>query len=472
MRQTQPLRHLTRYIAGTFACLTALLFLVGCGGGNINGGGTPAVTQTIGSGGGGIVNGNATLTIGSSTSTTAGTTALYSVQQTNSYPADVRVVSGTVYNFTSSAATLTATARISIRYNGGSLPKGAQESSLQLYQVVSGAWTLVSDSTLDINNKVVSGTATTLGVYGILASTIVTTGTGGTGGTGSNRATELLFLSTGGLSSAGTLYAFSVGSSNAQPISTTGGQASEIIGRAALAPDVKSLVYGTQSSTGNLLVVAKVDGSNVMSIVTGGLQPNNQAAVPRTPSYSADGKTIVFVYNQTGSDQIYTVKPDGSGLTQITKNFTGANVDNPAFTKAGAIRFTSRASGSATTTQYNLVNADGTGLTSTTTFGPTVLPWYTYSPDGSKIVYVAQSSNKYDVFTINADGSSPTQITKLAAPSIGTARFSADETQIIFDATTTGNSTNSLYTIKTDGTGQQALTTPTTGTNLTLLDAH
>ncbi len=87
-------------------------------------------------------------------------------------------------------------------------------------------------------------------------------------------------------------------------------------------------------------------------------------------------------------------------------------------------------------------------------------------------MYVAQSNNKYDVFTINADGSSPTQITKLAAPSIDTARFSADGTQIIFSATTTGNAINSLYTIKTDGTGQQALTTPVTGNNLTLLDAH
>ena len=469
MRQTHTLQQLTRHITGAFACLIALLCLAGCDGGNISGGGTPAVTQTIGSGGGGVVNGNATLTISSSTSTTAATTALYSVQQTNSYPADVRVVSGTAYLFTSSAATLTATARVAIRYNGGALPKGAQESSLQLYQVVSGAWTLVSDSTLDINNKVVSGTATSLGVYAVLASTIVATSTGGTG---SARATELVFLSTSGLSTAGMLYATSVGSSSALPISTTGGQGSEIIGRASLSPDVKSLVYDTQSTVGNLLVVATPDGSSIKQILIGGLQPDNEAAVPRAPSYSSDGKTIVFIYSLTGSDQIYTIKPDGTGLTQITKNFTGFNVTNPAFTKSGQIRFTSTATATGTTAQYNLVNADGTGLTSTTTFGPTVQPWYTYSPDGTKIVYVAQASNKYDVFTINADGSSPTQITKLAAPSIDTARFSADGTQIIFSATTTGNSINSLYTIKTDGTGQQSLTTPITGTNLTLLDAH
>ncbi len=469
MRQTQAFKKLVHYAMGTLACLTVLLFLAGCGGGTIAGGGTPAVTQTIGSGGGEIVNGNATLLIQANSSSTTSTTALYSVQQTTSYPSDVRVVSGTAYSFTSSAATLSGTARISIRYNGGALPKGAQESSLQLYEVVSGAWTLVSDSSLDTNNKVVSGTAATLGVYAVLASTIVTTTTGG--GTGSNRATALLFLSNTGLSNAGTLYATSVGSSTALPISTTGGQGSESIGHAAFAPDAKSLVYDTQSTVGDLLVVAAPDGSSVQQLLIGGLRPDNQQARPRTPSYSSDGKTIVFIYDVTGSDQIYTIKPDGTGMTQITRNFNGFNADNPAYTKSGQIRFTSTTTSGGTTLQYNLVNADGTGLTSTPTFGPTVVPWYTYSPDGSKIVYVAQSSNKYDIFTINADGSSPTQITKLAAPSIGTARFSTDGTQIIFDATTTSNSTNSLYTIKVDGTGQQALTTAVSG-SLTLLDAH
>ena len=469
MRRTHSLQASVRHIAGMFACLLALLFLAGCGGANGTSGGTPAVTQTIGSGGGGIVNGNATLAVGSSTSTTNSTTALYSIQQTNSYPADSRVVAGTAYNFSSSAVTITASLRISIRYNGGALPKGAQEGSLQLYQVVSGAWTLVSDSSLDINNKVVSGTATTLGVYAVLASTIVSTGTGGTG---SNRATSLLVLSKSGLATNGTLYATSVGSSNALPITTSGTVGNEIIGRASLSPDVKTLIYDTQSTTGNLLVVAAADGSSVKAIVTAGLQPNNQVAVPRSPSYSADGKTIVFINNQTGSDQIYTVKPDGTGLTQVTKTFSGSNVSNPAFTKSGLIRFTSTTSSNATTTQYNTVKTDGTGLTSTTTFGPTVLPWYTYSPDGSKIVYVAQSGGKYDVFTMNADGSSPTQITKVAAASIGTARFSADGAQILFDATTSSNSTNSLYTIKTDGTGQQALTTSVPGNAFTLLDAH
>ncbi len=134
------------------------------------------------------------------------------------------------------------------------MPKGAQESSLQLYQVVSGAWTLVSDSTLDINNKVVSGTATTLGVYAVLASTIVATSTGGTGST---RATGLLFLVQQRIVERRNAVRYQLWAvPTALPITTTGGQGSEIIGHASLSPDVKSLVYDTQSTTGNLLVVA------------------------------------------------------------------------------------------------------------------------------------------------------------------------------------------------------------------------
>ena len=86
-------------------------------------------------------------------------------------------------------------------------------------------------------------------------------------------------------------------------------------------------------------------------------------------------------------------------------------------------------------------------------------------------MYVAQASSKYDVFTMNADGSAATQITKLAAASIGNARFTADGTKIVFDAIIVSGGTRGLYTIGLDGTNQQPVTLSTTGNN-TLQDAR
>ena len=127
--------------------------------------------------------------------------------------------------------------------------------------------------------------------------------------------------------------------------SVTGNLTGETITHAAFSPDGKSLVFDDQSTNGNLLLLAQTNGSAV-TVSTGGrlLVHGNAAIFPRVPSFSPDGTKIIFLYNQTGSDQIYTIKPDGTGQTQITTTLSGA-IDNPAFTKAGNIRFITRGSG-------------------------------------------------------------------------------------------------------------------------------
>lgn len=449
-----------------------LVWLAGCGGGSsISNGNSsvPPVTMLIGGGGGKVIAGNATLSI--PTSAVSQTTS-FSVQPTTQYPTDTRIVSGTAYVFTSNATSLLQSVQISIRYNAALLKSGVTESGLRLFQVSGGIWTQVSGSTIDTNNKIVTGTTSSLGIFAVLA----TVG-GGTGVVVSP--TNIMYLSDvqGQASINGTvalgLFIAPLGSTNSLQISTFGqvpGQISETITHANFSPDGKTIIYDSQSGSGYLLVLAGANGTNPQVILTGAALANGTVSFPRAPSFSADGTKIVFVYNQTGSDQIYTIKPDGTGITQLTKNFTGTAVDNPAYTKAGNIRFTS--TGKSGALQYNLMNADGSNLTSTSTFSPAVAGRYVYSPDGTKIVYTAQASGKSDVFLINADGSNATQLTKLAAATIGKVRFSADSAKVIFDVAQTSSSIRTLYSINVDGTGLQALTVATSAANNYLQDAH
>lgn len=453
--------------------IVLLLWLAGCGGtGGGSGSVSPPVNATIGSGGGTVVDGNATLNIGAGA---LATTSLVSVQQTTQYPADTRIVSGTAYAFSTSSAGLTSSVTVTIRYNAALLKAGVAENSLRLFQVAGSTWSQVSTSSVDTNNKVVTGTTSTLGTFAILS----TVG-GGTGGV--SRPTGLLFLSdVGGLANinggvALNLFAVQLGSTAAQQFSISGAssgtisQTGETVSHAAFSPDGKSIVFDDQSSNGNLLVLALTDGSSVTALLAGGSSSTGILQLPHAPSFSPDGTKIIFLYNQTGSDQIFTIKPDGTALTQLTTNLSGAS-DNPAYTKAGNIRFISRGTGG--TIQYSLMNPDGTGLTTTSTFSPAVAPWYTYSPDGTKIVFTAQASGRTDVFTMNADGSNATQITKLSATAMGSPRFSADNTKIIFDASTSATPTRTLYTINVDGTGLIAVPVATgTGVNNYLEDAR
>ncbi len=481
-----------RMKAGLWAlcAMAGLLFcLWGCGNGGV-GGGTPAVVQnTIGSAGGNIVDGNLTVAVPGSALTAS---TLFAVQGATAgqYPANLTLVPGTAYNITSTATTLAAAVTVSIRYNGAALPSGVQENTLELFQVVSGVWTLVTGSTLDVNNKVVSGTTTTLGVFAVLSTagaTASSTSTGTTttgtttGTTTASKTTHLLFLSDSGSSTVITgtgtqttsilnlYYTTLGGTATTLPISS--GIGSEQITHASFSPDTKTAVYDSLSGVAAQLVLAHTDGTGVQTLLSGGVTATGAATIPRSPSFSADGTKIVFVYNQSGTDQIYSIKPDGTGLTQLSQNFTGTNVDLPSYTKSGAVSFLSTTTSGVI--QYNLISATGGRVTTTSTFGPTVAPWYTYSPDATKIVFVAQSASKSDVYTMNADGSGTAQLTRLNAVTVGNARFTADGTQVVFDAATTSTALRSLYTVKLDGTSVQTLTVSTgNSVNNTLADAR
>lgn len=427
-------------LLGVLACL-----LTGCGGGTASST-LPPVTLTIGGGGGTLVGGNATLSVPPNTVTTS---ALFSVQPTTTYPADSRVVPRTAYLFSTTATTLSSSMQITIRYNGALLSKGMLESGLRLFQVVNGVWTAVSGSTVDTNNKLVTGSVTTLGTFAVLATNTTNTTT-------TNATTKLLYLSdSGGLidvdgKAALLLYSGTFGPgttvTTTAEISTYGGASTglgtETIKHAEFSPDGTQVVYESRSPSGNAIVVANSDGTSPTVIFTATALSSGTLGLCRAPSFSTDGKTIVFIYNITGTDQIYTVNVDGTSPTQLTTTLTSSStIDNPFYTKAGNIRFVSTKSG---VTTYNLMGPDGSNLTTTTTFGPSVTSWRNYSPDGTKIAYVAQSSGKYEVFLMNSDGSNATQLTKLSAYAIGSVRFSADSAKVIFDVATSSTALHQL----------------------------
>ena len=72
--------------------------------------------------------------------------------------------------------------------------------------------------------------------------------------------------------------------------------------------------FGQKSQPGNVYTVG-VDGSDLRRLThaTGGKINNG------FDSWSPDGKKIAFVSNQTGTYQIYSMNPDGTGVTQITR---------------------------------------------------------------------------------------------------------------------------------------------------------
>jgi Tol biopolymer transport system component len=174
------------------------------------------------------------------------------------------------------------------------------------------------------------------------------------------------------------------------------------------------------------------------------------------PDFSPDGSKIVFCAGtSTFARDIYVVNSDGSDLTRLTSG-VGNNV-YPAFSpNRHKIVFTSNRTG---TSQVWLMNADGSNqrqLTFDSQPKDQVPDW---SPNGSKIAYLADThgiadmGNSWgDIWVMNANGSHQHQITH-DATDYGTA-WSPDGTRIA----TLDFPTRTIYTHNArDGSDRQAV---------------
>ena len=164
------------------------------------------------------------------------------------------------------------------------------------------------------------------------------------------------------------------------------------ISRVSWSPDGAKLVFdgiGAQLSSG--IYIMNADGTDLTTVIS-----NNG----RSPSFSRDGKRILFV----GSNlQLFTMALDGSDQRQLT---TGNFALEPTYSPDGShILFIRYNLGS----RINEMNADGTGVR--VVFGPTNVSWARYAPDNSGFVFAATTPGGSDIFTARLDGSNVTAVT-------------------------------------------------------------
>jgi Tol biopolymer transport system component len=231
------------------------------------------------------------------------------------------------------------------------------------------------------------------------------------------------------------------------------------------APDGSTIAY-TDTAKGKgfgaQLWTMKVDGTGRRQITT----LDNQATCPK---FSPDGKTVAFQVVTGGTASIWTVSATGGNAHQVTPADNGYYGACVSWAPTGASFVVARGevderSGEPFNWDIYSVRADGKGLTQLTrTAGDKNSP--AYSPDGGTIVFSniteqgMQTGAQYDLWSIKADGSAARQLTNTKNVAEQAAVFSPNGGQIAYASWKSTEATPRVATAKADGTSVQQLAT-------------
>ena len=215
------------------------------------------------------------------------------------------------------------------------------------------------------------------------------------------------------------------------------------------------------------LYIARMGTYSVYKLVDSG-----SLAVPPLsgdPSFSPDGQAIVFDAQNPkktgGESRIYTVRTDGSGLTTLTR---GRWDEGPSFSADGkSIVFL-------TASEYPemgyhpsiaVINRDGSGLRKLTPNGDDDA-WLVSNPHGRQIAFVrhhtlqiwprSEGSGQSDLCVINSDSSGLRQLTPGEDDDAWPA-FSPDGRRIAFIRTVYSYGRRELCVVSSDGPGLRTL---------------
>ena len=171
----------------------------------------------------------------------------------------------------------------------------------------------------------------------------------------------------------------------------------------AWSPDGKLIAYRLNPGRG--------DEGDIMVVPAGGGKPRNLARSPSvadwSPAWSPDGRSIAFFSGRAGGRDIWTMRPDGTGMRRLTND--AALNEYPTWSPDGTrIAFQTPRAG-----EFEIfVTASNGGRPHNLTRHPGRDQWAAWSPDGRWIAFMSMRDGSEDIFIVRTDGTGARNVTR------------------------------------------------------------
>ncbi|AUY48717.1 PD40 domain-containing protein [Streptomyces sp. CB01881] len=248
-------------------------------------------------------------------------------------------------------------------------------------------------------------------------------------------------------------------------------------------PDGTTLAFDrTDDESAGRIWTIGADGANARQVgplcEAGAPDCTNEQEI--TPAFSPDGRQIAFsrawgaadpAAGQIQYSDVYVMSPDGTNVQRLTfltndKPYSGL-VTNPSWSPDGkqlVFSYQTSATGQpANGRALYLVNADGTGLRRLTPWELRAGDRANWSPDGSQIIFTTYPAGPENtpgggIYTVHPDGTAIGALTPGPSDVLyGVASYSPDGASIAY-AQAPLNGTAELYTMKNDGSNAAPVT--------------
>lgn len=232
-------------------------------------------------------------------------------------------------------------------------------------------------------------------------------------------------------------------------------------------PDGRTIAFVSNRDGDDDIFTVRADGTGLRQLTRNGVLRGGVPVMDHAPAWSPDGRHLAFASNRDGGEmEIYRMRADGSAQVRLTRTARHVTDHAPSWSPGGGFIVFSSDRVAHDNVELYRMRWDGTAVTRLTRTAAGVddnAP--DVSPDGRRIAFSStRSRGQHDVFTMASDGRDVRRLTGDPTLDDVFPKWTPDGRSVVFAtfAGPEGVPSADVWAVRADGSERRRLTSPAT----------